>query len=268
MARPRGLWFMVAAVVTCTGAYRPVEAFVLTSRQWPQETVGAPVHLTYSYSNLLDGGLEDPWSQPLSEAHLRGAIEEAFSLWASVAPLHFAEVFDEGGIPNDAPYPAGQFGQIRIGHHAIDGPGNYKAHAFLPPAAVPDVFMTGGDVHFDTGDRWQTIGTLAEPDILGAAIHELGHALGLDHSDVGHDFAVNPPLFNGANMFPTFRRHAGPGTGTLHGDDIAGIQAIYGSGVGSVTPLPVPEPGSLVIGACLVGFVIARRERTRPRRRR
>ena len=45
-----------------------------------------------------------------------------------------------------------------------------------------------------------------------------------------------------ADMFWIFNRYSGLGTGQLLPDDIAGIQAIYGAGVGSV--IPIPEPAS------------------------
>lgn len=54
-------------------------------------------------------------------------------------------------------------------------------------------------------------------DLQGVATHEIGHALGLGHSNTG-----------GATMYPSIS-----GTGTnqrsLSADDIAGIQAIYGA---------------------------------------
>ena len=87
--------------------------------------------------------------------------------------------------------------------------------------------------------------------MLGATVHELGHSLGLGHSSVSD-----------ANMYWIFTRYSGPGTAVLHADDLAGIQVIYGAGVGSVTPLPVPEPSSWVLAAIAVlggGTLIRRR---------
>src|SRR5262249_54058987 len=100
------------------------------------------------------------------------------------------------------------------------------------------------------GDPWQMQGTLPTPDVLGAAIHELGHALGLDHS-------LDPT----ANMWPVFIRYNGPGTGaSLQPDDIAGIQAIYGPGAGSVTPLP--EPSTAAIIGLFAALKLRRRHRS------
>ncbi len=223
--------------------------FALSGGQWPQPGGrGSPVTLTYSYENLLDGGLKMPSGQPLPAGLIRRSVEEAFGLWAGVAPLHFVEVPDNGRPYGD---PQSQFGQIRLRHLYINGPdipGQQpiaKAQAYYP-------FGTGnlaGDVEFDNSDPWQQVGALSTPDVLGAAIHELGHSLGLAHSDLPQ-----------ANMYWIFTRHGGPGTGALHSDDITGIRAIYGSGVGSVTPLAVPEPAAavLIMFTCLL-FIVTRR---------
>jgi hypothetical protein len=152
-------------------------------------------------------------------------------------------------------YPNGQFGQIRFSNIYINGP---DIPGQPPIAKALTYFPTGvgnlaGDIFFDNSDPWQQMGTIPTPDVLGAAIHELGHALGLAHSDDPN-----------ANMYWIFRRYNGPGTGAaLTPDDIAGIQAVYGAGMGSVTPLP--EPGGFILAACgafALGVLWLRRPRT------
>ena len=60
-------------------------------------------------------------------------------------------------------------------------------------------------------------------------------------------------------MYWVFTRTSGLGTASLHPDDIAGIQFLYGAGVGSVTPL-IPEPASLVLVVlAIAGWVLSRR---------
>jgi predicted Zn-dependent protease len=241
----RYLFALLIVVATGKGA----TAFVLTGDKWPQAFLGAPVTITYSYANIFNGELLDPTNQPLSDTVIRDSIQEALSLWASVAPLNFVEVPDSGPPVSDVNYVALPTDpEIRFGDHPIDGFGNVKAHAYYPSSLISGL---GGDVHFDTGDRWALVGTLTYPDLLGCAEHEIGHALGLDHS-----------LDSNAVMYPTFHRMDGLGTGFLTADDIAGIQAIYGAGVGSVTPLPEPATISLVLAAILMGGLLARRQRS------
>jgi hypothetical protein len=213
----------------------PTASYTVAGGQWPQPGgLGTPVILTYSYQNMFDGGLKMPSGEPLPARLIRRSIEEALGLWASVAPISFVEVPDDGSDPytND-PYP--RFGQIRFRHTYLNGPDipgqppTTKAQAYFP--------FTGGnlagDVEFDNSDPWQEVGELNKPDILGAAIHEIGHTLGLHHTDIPE-----------ANMYWIFKRHAGPGTGKLHADDIAGIRSIYGAGTGVVIPMAVPEPAT------------------------
>jgi hypothetical protein len=201
---------------------------------------GTRVDITYSFNNLLDGGLTDINGVSLPASLIRSSVEEAFRVWARHAPLHFREVPDEGGGPYIGNYPDGQFGQIRLSHIYMNGP---DEPGELPKAKAQAYFFNtftniAGDIFFDNGDPWQEAGTLSRPDILGAAIHEIGHTLGLGHTNVV-----------GANMYWIFHRFSGLGTGQLFDDDIAGIQSIYGEGRGSVTPLslPVPEPSAFVL---------------------
>jgi Matrixin len=225
--------------------------FALIGQQWPQPGGnGTPVTITYSYQNMFDGGLLTPSGQPLPNGLIRSSIEDAFGLWANVAPLHFVEVPDDGN-PIVGNYANGQFGQIRFRHVYINGPDIpgqppiAKAQAYYPYPGS----NYAGDVEFDHSDRWQEVGTLPLPDILGAAIHEIGHSLGLAHTNNSQ-----------ANMYWIFTRYAGPGTAALHADDVAGIRAIYGSGVGSVTPLVAPEPASsALIVTALLWLISARR---------
>ncbi|MEQ8848065.1 matrixin family metalloprotease [Botrimarina sp.] len=241
---------------SCAVAASDGPGYVLQGGQWPQPGGdGSPVTITYSYNNFLDGGLRDPDGVSVPADFLRSVTEEAFGLWAAVAPLHFVEVADVGTqvfTTNSfayRDYPDDSFGQIRMNHRFINGT---DAQNGMPAAKAIAYFPSngrhiGGDIHFDNGDPWAIVGTPSEPDVLGIMTHEIGHTLGLGHSDLPE-----------STMFPAAPRRSGLGTGMLHPADIAGVRAIYGAGVGSVTPLlAVPEPSTWLIAAIAIGCLSA-----------
>jgi hypothetical protein len=80
----------------------------------------------------------------------------------------------------------------------------------MPPPA--NNFSVAGDMTINTMQTWN-MGT--DYDLYTVAVHELGHALGLDHSTV-----------TTADMY---KYYSGVKT-SLTSDDIAGIRAIYSSG--------------------------------------
>jgi hypothetical protein len=138
---------------------------------------------------------------------VRAAIHTALGLWSQAALLTFSESDPAAAEltlsfveSNDA---------VNSEDAPFDGPGNILAHAFFPPPAGGSL---AGRVHFDLAEPWSLAIPPAGTDLVTVAAHEIGHALGLDHSDQ-----------RGALMFPTF---SGPQR-FLAPDDRNGIRALY-----------------------------------------
>lgn len=145
-------------------------------------------------------------------------IQRALAAWSEVVNVDFHQV-DTFGNSNgiDISFVSGSHGDGA----PFDGPGRVIAHTFYPP---PNPESIAGDLHFDLSETWR-IG--ADIDLYSVALHELGHALGLGHSDDPNSV-----------MYPYYRK-----VSQLQQPDIDAIRTLYASrSTGGAEPADPVDP--------------------------
>jgi hypothetical protein len=138
------------------------------------------------------------------------AVRAGFQAWADLSTLTFTEVSSarQADIELTWTSNAPELGRI----------GGVLAFAYFP--------SDGGDIFFDDSEPWSVFDG-GEFDLFLVAAHEIGHALGLNHSSDPN-----------ALMYPVLTRR----TYGLSPDDAAAIQALYGENSGvQDTPQSFPD---------------------------
>ncbi|XP_063961246.1 matrix metalloproteinase-15-like isoform X1 [Lytechinus pictus] len=166
-------------------------------------------------------------SSSINEFQVRHDVRKAFKLWSDVTPLVFVEVHDET-VEVDIELRFGSRVHTSVyGDPAFDGEGGTLAHAFTPNSGWG---KTNGDVHFDDDEHF-THKVYSGINLFYTAAHEIGHALGLDHSDQRNSLMW--PWDKG--YIPNFR---------LPLDDRLGIQVIYGRNTKRTVTTPTARRAS------------------------
>ena len=188
---------------------------------------GSPLTLTYSFTQGFLNNITG-----LTAAQAKASIEKAFEVVAQYVPINFVEKSDRGPnaatvLSNTGRRTQANEPQLRFHNRFVNGPGGTLAFAYFPSEAL----AVGGDMFFDQ-ENWQSPGFFVE-----TVIHELGHALGLQHV-TGVNAIMNPSIQ---------RRFDSLGEADLLPDDIQTLRRAYGAGTGSVTtlsgsPSPAPAP--------------------------
>ena len=176
--------------------------FVLLGGKWGEQvfpSTGGTV--TYSFATQNFSGQAANFTSIISDSVFQGEIASAFASWSAIADIQFSQVADASDV------------DIRLGWLTIDGAGGSLGQAIVPSSGA----LSNVLIMLDVDEDWHT-GDDNPPDdkvdFSGVVTHEIGHAIGLDHS--ADTAALMSTTYSSAVLTP-------------QADDIAGIQAIYGA---------------------------------------
>ncbi len=174
---------------------QPGAAYVLAGAKWSSNVV------TYSMNDC-------PARLDCAGAHQ--AAREAVEAWDAVSGIDLIEV-DPGQGEIGISWSDG-FANPGRGGSRLDGPGGLLGYTYYP---LPFLGERAGNVYLDPDEDWTLNDSPSglQVHLKTVVMHEVGHALGMDHSYVRE-----------ALMWANYA-----GVRGLHPDDVAGVQELYGT---------------------------------------
>lgn len=165
--------------------------------------------LSYCFGNF---------TEDLSEDAIRSDMAEAVSMWSEVSGLTFVETSPGKNCDIFVEWHEGDHGD-GFPFKSQVGTNVPLAHSFPPACNGSRCSKLSGDIHLNDSRTWVQENVHAVRDctengicnLKHTLLHEMGHSLGLDHSD--HSKAVMRAQYTGQLE--------------LGADDIEGIQALY-----------------------------------------
>ncbi|XP_049813823.1 collagenase 3-like [Schistocerca nitens] len=218
------------------------EALMLYQLTYNLEISGELSDDTLNFMNMPRCGVKDEfgsyrtslykWNKQHIKWHYKGATKKvlqltdaAFKIWQDKIDIQFKHDSNNPDILITNKRRKHKFEIDKSIHCSkdLDGKGNVLGHAFFP-----DMNNNPVEIHMDDDEIWylemNTNTPKGQTNVFEVLIHEIGHSLGLRHSD---DYgSIMYAYYNGSHL-------------ELSQDDIDAIQSLYGKQSTQPTQVPI-----------------------------